>query len=57
MIAPIVLTVGETSYERPKRYPAGIEDVLVNGVVVVENGNHTGGAKPGKAILGPGFRQ
>ena len=26
------------------------------GIVVVENGNHTG-AKPGKAILGPGFRQ
>ncbi len=44
------------TFEKPKQYPAGIEDVLVNGIVVVENGNHTG-AKPGKAILGPGFRQ
>jgi len=44
------------TFEKPKQYPAGIEHVLVNGIVVVENGNHTG-AKPGKAILGPGFRQ
>jgi len=27
--------------------------VLVNGTVVVENGNHTG-ARPGKVIYGPG---
>jgi len=33
-----------------------IEDVLVNGIVVVEKGNHTG-AKTREAILGPGFRQ
>ena len=44
------------TFEKPKQYPAGIEHVLVNGVAVVENGNHTG-AKPGKAILGPGVRQ
>ena len=44
------------TFEKPKQYPAGIEDVLVNGILVVENGNHTG-AKPGMAILGPGFRQ
>ena len=44
------------TFEKPKQYPAGIVHVLVNGIAVVENGNHTG-AKPGKAILGPGFRQ
>jgi N-acyl-D-aspartate/D-glutamate deacylase len=45
-------TVGETnSFERPKSYAKGVEFVLVNGVVVINHGIHTG-AKPGKAILG-----
>jgi N-acyl-D-aspartate/D-glutamate deacylase len=44
------------TFEKPKQYPAGIEHVLVNGIVVVERGNHTG-AKPGQTILGPGFRE
>jgi N-acyl-D-aspartate/D-glutamate deacylase len=42
-----------STYERPTEYPEGIDYVLVNGVVVVENGRHTG-AKPGKVIYGPG---
>jgi N-acyl-D-amino-acid deacylase len=43
-------TVGETnSFERPKSYAAGVNFVLVNGVVVIDRGAHTG-AKPGKAI-------
>ena len=41
------------TFEDPKRYPVGIDHVLVNGVLVVEAGEHTG-AKPGKAILGSG---
>jgi N-acyl-D-amino-acid deacylase len=41
------------TYERPTEFPEGIDYVLVNGVVVVENGRHTG-AKPGKVIYGPG---
>jgi N-acyl-D-aspartate/D-glutamate deacylase len=49
-------TVGETnSFEKPKSYAKGVAYVLVNGVVVIDPGNHTG-AKPGKAILGPGSR-
>ena len=44
------------TYERPTEYPEGIDYVLVNGVVVVENGRHTG-AKPGKVIYGPGRTQ
>lgn len=41
------------TYEKPLLYPAGIEYVLVNGQVVVEQGKHTG-ARPGKIIYGPG---
>ena len=43
------------TYEKPLLYPAGIDYVLVNGQIVVENGKHTG-AKPGKVIYGPGRR-
>ena len=41
------------TYEYPFRTPSGIDYVLVNGEVVIENGKHTG-AKPGKVIYGPG---
>ena len=41
------------TYEDPKQYPKGIDYVLVNGTVVVDNGHHTG-ARPGKVIYGPG---
>jgi N-acyl-D-amino-acid deacylase len=41
------------TYERPMEFPAGIEWVLVNGVVTVDHGKHTG-AKAGKVLLGPG---
>jgi N-acyl-D-aspartate/D-glutamate deacylase len=48
-------TVGETnSFGSPKSYATGVQYVLVNGVVVVDHGKHTG-AKPGRAILGPGW--
>ncbi len=38
------------TYARPHQYPDGIPCVLVNGEVVVRNGNHTG-AKPGQILL------
>ncbi len=41
------------TYEQPRRYPEGIEYVLVNGQVVVEHGKHTG-ARPGQVLYGPG---
>jgi N-acyl-D-amino-acid deacylase len=41
------------TYEHPFVPPTGIDYVLVNGQVVIENGKHTG-AKPGKVIYGPG---
>jgi N-acyl-D-aspartate/D-glutamate deacylase len=44
------------SYERPTQFPAGIEWVLVNGVVVIDRGRHTG-AKPGHVLRGQGWRR
>ena len=43
----------KSTYEQPTLGPEGIDYVLVNGQVVVEQGKHTG-AKPGKVIYGPG---
>ena len=43
------------TYEDPKQYPKGINYVLVNGAIVIENGDHTG-ARPGRVIYGPGKR-
>jgi N-acyl-D-aspartate/D-glutamate deacylase len=44
------------TYERPHQYPIGISWVLVNGVVTVRNGQHTG-ARAGRALYGPGYRK
>lgn len=41
------------TYEDPKQFPTGIETVVVNGVVTVDNGEHTG-ARAGRALYGPG---
>ena len=43
------------TYEQPLLSPVGIDYVLVNGQVVIENGKHTG-ARPGQVIYGPGRR-
>ena len=37
------------TYEAPRRFPEGIEYVIVNGAIVVEGGRHTG-ALPGRAL-------
>jgi N-acyl-D-aspartate/D-glutamate deacylase len=42
-----------STYDSPVAYPEGIDYVLVNGVVVVDHGKHTG-ARPGKVLYGPG---
>jgi N-acyl-D-aspartate/D-glutamate deacylase len=41
--------IDRATYERPFRYPEGVEYVVVNGAVVVERGKHTG-ARPGRAL-------
>jgi N-acyl-D-amino-acid deacylase len=49
--------VGETnSYEKPNSYAKGVPYVLVNGVVVIDNGRHTG-ARTGKVMYGPGYKR
>jgi len=41
------------TYETPHQYAIGMKHVFVNGVQVLEDGEHTG-AKPGRALWGPG---
>ena len=43
----------QATYEDPMQYPVGIAYVIVNGVVVINKGEHTG-AKPGKVLYGRG---
>ncbi len=48
-------TVADTStYEKPKSYPIGVPYVWVNGVLVVDNGKHTG-ARPGMVLKGHAY--
>ena len=42
------------SFEKPKSYADGVPYVVVNGVLVIDQGQHTG-ARPGRALRGPGF--
>jgi N-acyl-D-amino-acid deacylase len=42
------------TYEEPVLFPEGIEYVLVNGVVVIEDGGTHTGARPGHVLYGPG---
>jgi len=45
-----------STYEKPNLAPVGIDYVLVNGQLVMENGKHTG-VRSGKVIYGPGFKR
>ena len=50
-------TVADTAtFEKPHQYPIGIDTVIVNGVVTVRNGQHTG-ARAGRALYGPGYKK
>ncbi|HEY2025364.1 MAG TPA: D-aminoacylase [Gemmatimonadaceae bacterium] len=44
-----------STYERPNQLSVGVSEVFVNGVEVVRDGRHTG-AKPGRIVRGPGWR-
>jgi N-acyl-D-amino-acid deacylase len=44
------------TFEDPHRYATGVVHVFVNGVAVLANGEHTG-ARPGRAVRGPGYRR
>jgi N-acyl-D-amino-acid deacylase len=41
------------TFEQPHQYSVGVRHVLVNGVPVLKDGEHTG-ATPGRAVWGPG---
>ncbi len=43
------------TYENPTAYPTGIDYVLVNGQLVIDQGRHTG-AKPGSVLRGAGYK-
>ncbi len=45
----------KATYEKPHQYAVGVRHVLVNGVPVLRDGEHTG-AKPGRALKGPGAK-
>ncbi len=55
----VVFDAGEirdhATYEEPHQYATGMKDVFVNGVQVLENGEHTG-ATPGRVVRGPGWK-
>jgi N-acyl-D-aspartate/D-glutamate deacylase len=39
----------KATFDNPKQYPEGINYVIVNGKLVIDNGVHTG-ALPGRAL-------
>jgi N-acyl-D-aspartate/D-glutamate deacylase len=58
MVADITIfdpkTVSDkATFQNPLQYPVGILYVVVNGVVVIDQGQHTG-AKPGRVLYGRG---
>ena len=47
--------IDKATFEQPHQYAIGVDTVLVNGEVVVANGQHTG-ARPGRVLRGPGYQ-
>lgn len=43
----------KATFDKPHQYSVGMKHVFVNGVQVLKDGEHTG-AKPGRAVWGPG---
>ncbi|GAB5499389.1 MAG: amidohydrolase family protein [Pseudohongiellaceae bacterium] len=46
--------IDRATFEDPHQYAVGMQYVLVNGEVVVSDGQHTG-ARPGRILHGPGY--
>lgn len=47
--------IDRATFDKPHQLAEGVSHVIVNGVTVVKDGAHTG-AKPGRALHGPGHR-
>ncbi len=43
-------------FDKPHQYATGVTDVFVNGVAVLQHGEHTG-AMPGRFVKGPGWKK
>jgi dihydroorotase/N-acyl-D-amino-acid deacylase len=59
MFADLVLfdpaaVIDRATFEQPHQLSVGVQRVWVNGVLVWQDGKHTG-AKPGRALRGPGY--
>ena len=48
--------IDRATFENPHQFPVGIDYVIVNGVVTIDNEQHTG-ALAGRVIYGPGRKQ
>jgi len=48
--------IDRATFEQPHQFPVGIKYVIVNGVVTIDNEQHTG-ALAGRVIYGPGRKQ
>jgi N-acyl-D-amino-acid deacylase len=48
--------IDKATFENPHQYAVGMEYVLVNGEIVVEQGVHTN-RRPGKILYGPGYSE
>ena len=44
------------TFEKPHQFATGVKHVFVNGIQVLNNGEHTG-AKPGRIVYGPGKKK
>lgn len=47
--------IDQATFENPHQYATGMKYVLVNGEIVVADGEHTG-ARPGRVLNGPGYQ-
>jgi N-acyl-D-amino-acid deacylase len=47
------MVADRATFDKPHQYAVGIRHVVVNGIQVLKDGEHTG-AKPGRALWGPG---
>jgi N-acyl-D-amino-acid deacylase len=43
------------TFDKPHQYAVGVHHVFVNGIQVLDHGEHTG-KKPGRALRGPGYK-
>ncbi len=48
--------IDRATFDNPHQYAEGVEYVIVNGIPVLERGEHTA-ARPGKVLYGPGRKQ